>query len=353
MLVSAQSSGPDRLEREIPDSAAAKAFLSRHHPALLLRLQRSSAPLLERLQSADAARYEAAILLATVRLGVRHGSLGADYHAYHNEEHVLELLESRLPRLVEADREGSLGAADWALLGLFAACHDLRQREPPARYRGVGANELASIAESFRILKSCGFDEGHDREVYRTLELMIAGSSFDASPPPPNPAEALIAAGALAPQLPELLRSVGLDPAREDGLAQALRLACIASDLDIGNVAESFPRFCESSARLCIEREHLAGRSLSDEASFEPVLRFLTDGQEHFFFDLHRFSDPLGERAFAAAKAANAPRVRALAAALRERFADGRGTGEAVLTAFLEGAGLASSRLRTLAGATP
>lgn len=309
--------------------------------------------MLERLQSADAARYEAAILLATVRLGVRHGSLGADYHAYHNEEHVLELLESRLPRLVEADREGSLGAADWALLGLFAACHDLRQREPPARYRGVGANELASIAESFRILKSCGFDEGHDREVYRTLELMIAGSSFDASPPPPNPAEALIAAGALAPQLPELLRSVGLDPAREDGLAQALRLACIASDLDIGNVAESFPRFCESSARLCIEREHLAGRSLSDEASFEPVLRFLTDGQEHFFFDLHRFSDPLGERAFAAAKAANAPRVRALAAALRERFADGRGTGEAVLTAFLEGAGLASSRLRTLAGATP
>lgn len=351
MLVPAQSSGPDRHERELPDSEAARAFLSRHRPALLARVERAVAPLLRGIEARIADRYRAAILLATARLGVRHGSLGGDYHAYHNEEHILELLESRLPRLLEADHEGALEAADRALLGLFAACHDLRQREPPTRHLGVGGNELASIAESFRILEICGFRRDQDEAVFLALETMIAGSSFDASPLPPNPAEALIAAGALAPQLPQLLRSAGRDPETEAGLQWALQLACIASDLDTGNVGEGFARFCESSARLCIERETIAGRSLAEPASFEPVLRFLTDGQERFFFELHRFSHPLGERAFAAQKAANAPRVRELAARLRLRFADRSGCGETVLLAFLEGAGLPPLRLRALSGA--
>lgn len=353
MLVTAQAALPDRHESELPDADAARAFLARCSPALLARIDRACAALLGGLDEAEASRFAAAILLATVRLGVRHGSLGHDYHAYHNEEHALELLEGRLPRLLAADGAGSLTATERALLGLFAACHDLRQREPPFRRRGVGANELASIAESFRILAACGFDRKADAAIFETLELMIAGSSFDASPLSPNPAEALIAAGALAPQLPRILRSVGRDPDREEGLRRALRLACIASDLDIGNVGESFARFCESSARLCIEHETIAGRDLGAKESFGPVLRFLTDGQERFFFELHRFSDPLGESAFAAQKAENAPRVRDLAMALRRRFASGGGSGEAVLGAFLEGAGLPPARLRLLAGAAP
>ncbi len=353
MLVSAQAALPDRHEGELPDADAARAFLARRHPVLLARIDRACAALLGGLEGADASRFAAAILLGTVRLGVRHGSLGSDYHAYHNEEHALELLEGRLPRLLAADGADGLAATERALLALFAACHDLRQREPPVRRRGVGGNELASIAESFRILAACGFDRSLDAAIFDTLELMIAGSSFDASPLPPNPAEALIAAGALAPQLPEILRSCGRDPDREEGLGRALRLACIASDLDTGNVGESFARFCESSARLCIERETIAGRDLAAEESFEPVLRFLTDGQERFFFELHRFSDPLGESAFAAQKAANAPRVRELTIALRRRFAGGGGSGEAVLSAFLEGAGVPPTRLRLLAGAAP
>ncbi|MDW8478794.1 MAG: hypothetical protein RML12_01525 [Xanthomonadales bacterium] len=231
-----------------------------------------------------------------------------------------------------------------ALLGVFAACHDLRQRESGDREDGIGANELASIAETRRILVGCGFHPERDRAAFATLELMIAGSSFDASPPV-NPAEAAATAGALAPRLPALLDRL-LPRWRDDPvLRRGVRLAMVASDLDIGNVGESFDRFCLSSARLCVEREALAGRRLDGRESFAPVLVFLSDGQERYFFELHRFSDPLGERAFGAEKAANAPRVRALAAALRNRFGGASATGGEVLAAFLAGAGCALDAL--------
>ena len=60
----------------------------------------------------------------------------------------------------------------------------------------VGGNEAASIAETFRILSSCGFDPARDRELFVALELMIAGSTFDARPlPHPEPELATAAGG--------------------------------------------------------------------------------------------------------------------------------------------------------------
>jgi hypothetical protein len=41
-------------------------------------------------------------ILGTARLAHRHGSLGDDSHAYHNETHVLEVGERRLLRLLES-----------------------------------------------------------------------------------------------------------------------------------------------------------------------------------------------------------------------------------------------------------
>ena len=70
----------------------------------------------------------------------------------------------------------------------------------------VGSNEAASIVETQRILDHCGFDRSHDRALYLALEVMIAGSIFDARPQPVdrrayNTAEVIHAGGPLAPHL--------------------------------------------------------------------------------------------------------------------------------------------------------
>ncbi len=82
----------------------------------------------------------------------------------------------------------------------------------------------------------------------------------------------------------------------------------------------------------------LAGRSLAAGESALPVLGFLTDGQERFFFELHRFHSAPGRATFEAGKQANAPKLKALAAGLRARIAQ-RGppeTGEQVIAAYRE-----------------
>ncbi len=59
--------------------------------------------------------------------------------------------------------------------------------------------------------------------------------------------------------------------------------------------SEPFHQFATSAENLCREREMLSGRSLDAGESALPVLGFLTDGQDRFFFDLHRFqSDRAG-----------------------------------------------------------
>ena len=154
---------------------------------------------------------------------------------------------------------------------------------------------------------------------------MIAGSTFDARPSPPtaayNTAEAVATGGPLAPVLAQQL-DVEQPSWRDDPLlVRAIELALIASDLDTANVGERFTDLANSAARLAAEREMRSGRALGDACSGPPVLSFLTSGQERYFFDLHRFCSELGRQVFADAKAANATRVRALSAALKERYA--------------------------------
>jgi hypothetical protein len=63
------------------------------------------------------------------------------------------------------------------------------------------------------------------------------------------------------------------------------------------------------------------------------MLNFLTSGQEHYFFDLHRFSSAQGRTAFAAAKQANIQSMRELSRDLRAAV-PAPGTGNEVLAAF-------------------
>ncbi len=319
----------DAVEAAVPDADAAAALLLSRRPELLSWLGHWQHDLLDRFGDGigeDASRALAALRIALARMGLRHGSWGHDFHAYHNENHALELMDGRLARL--AGHAGALlDGRDRIALALFCACHDLRQRETGQADAPVGANEAASIAESARILDAAGFDPRRDAWLYRTLELAIAGSTFDAGPLPEdsrsNSAELAARGGPLAPHLADWLDARQPDWRADATRVHALHLAQIASDLDTANVAEPLLELAASSIRLCEEREMRAGRALASPESAAPCLSFLTDGQERYFFDLHRFCSDAGRLAFAEGKAANAQPLRALVAALRGDFPDG------------------------------
>lgn len=337
----------DAVEAAIPDADAAAALLFSRRPELmpwLLRWQRallaySGSGLVE-----DASRAIAALGIALARMGLRHGSWGTDFHAYHNENHALELMDGRLGKLMQ-DAGDALDGRDRIALALFSGCHDLRQRETGEPEGPIGANELASMAESSRILHAAGFDSQRDAWLYRTLHLAIAGSTFDASPLPPdsrhNTAELATRGGSLAPHLSEWLDTQQPDWREDPITVRALRLAHIASDIDTANVAEPLLELAASSIRLCEEREMRAGRSLGSNESAGPCLSFLTDGQERYFFELHSFCSDLGRRTFASGKAANATPLKALVTALRDTHPDGPLPGECGLDVIRQFARLA------------
>ncbi len=313
----------------MPNVAAAQALLGEHAApldALFARRRRQWAALLE--AEADRAlleRTENAVCLAYARLALRHGHLGNDFHAYHNEGHILEICAARIDRVVEVCGIVTLPLRDWCALMLFGAGHDLRQREAPQLIAGIGANERASIAETHRILAACGFSPESDTDFYLATELMIAGSTFDARPPPGgyqyNAADLVQSGGALAATLDRVLDE--RDPAwRTDATrVNAYRLALIAADLDTANVAEPFDQFARTAENLCREREMLSGRSLDAAESALPTLGFLTNGQDYFFFELHRFHSDAGRLAFSAGKQANAGKLKALCMGVRARIA--------------------------------
>lgn len=321
----------DAIELALPDADAAAALLFSRRPELLPWLMRWQHELVAEFGAQiqhDAARANTALRIALARMGLRYGSWGEDYHAYHNENHALELLDGRLERLVRQAGH-SLDGRDRIALALFSACHDLRQRETGETGAALGANEAASIDETMRILTVVGFDESAAPWLFRTLELAIAGSTFDARPLAPdsrsNTAELAARGGPLAPHLHECLDES--DPGwRADPITvHALALAQIASDLDTANVSEPLLELVASSIRLCEEREMRAGRALESAESAAPCLAFLTTGQERFFFELHRFCSEIGSQTFAEGKANNAAALRALVKELGAVFSNGVG----------------------------
>jgi hypothetical protein len=335
---------PDASELALPDPASARALLMEKRPDILDWLQRRRERLLDHYGTAAAPtldRATDAFLLGLARLGLRHGRFGTDFHAYHNEGHVLELADRRLITLERVIGMNALPLMDWLALALFAACHDLRQREATDAPGPVGGNEAASAAEALRILDACGYDRSHDRALYVALELMIAGSTFGFHVRPlSNSAEAAIGGGALARHLPGLLDQVLPDWQLDRAIPPALQLARLAADLDTANAGEPYEELADSAIRLCREHEMREGRALDTAASGKPCLDFLSDGQEHYFFELHHFASREGEHVFGPGKLANAPRVRAVSSALRAQFTDSvPADGNAVIAAYSRLAG--------------
>jgi hypothetical protein len=323
-----QNFPPDAVEQQLADPEQARREIAARRADILVLFGQRRALLAERHGEAVAAcwdRAEAALCLSLCRLALRHGRFGRDFHQYHNESHALELLDRRIGRMMGELGAERLAGDDWIALSLFATCHDLRQREALDTGHPIGSNEAASIAETQRILDRCGFDRGRDHDLYLALEVMIAGSTFDARPAPVdrrryNTAEVIHTGGPLAPHLEREVEKINPAWRSEPDLRRALDLALIASDLDTANVGESFVELCDSAARLAGEREMRSGRSLDHVESGAPMLSFLSTGQERYFFELHRFCSDLGAEVYAPGKAANADKVRALSRALRERF---------------------------------
>jgi hypothetical protein len=334
---------PDAVEQRLASPAAARAELVGHGTALETMLDERRKDLATRVGGDDdkalLERTAEAIRLAYARLASRHGRLGSDFHAYHNEGHILEICAGRVPRLLAASGAQTLSLRDACALLLFGAGHDLRQREAPMFAAGIGANERASTEELMRILDACGFDRDRDADFYTALELMIAGSTFDARAPGGrayNAAELVQSGGALAAKLDAKLDKHRPGWRDDPELMRGQRLALVAADLDTANVAEPFAAFAANGENLCREREMLSGRSLDAGESAMPVLGFLTDGQDRFFFELHRFNSELGHAAFEAGKQANAPLIKALTLGVRARIALGGppATGNQVIEAY-------------------
>lgn len=345
MILEFPSGSPaDEAERCVADVAAAQALAgdlaAPLHALLAARRQAWEALVATPEDGALLARTEAAVWIAYVRLALRHGHLGDDLHAYHNETHILDICGTRIDRL-DLPGAGDASLRDGCALMLFGAGHDLRQREASRGGGEIGANECASIEETWRTLDVCGFSREHDADLYAACELSIAGSTFDARPPGGlfyNAADLVQNGGALAARL-DLLLDAQRPGWRSDAVVlQAQRLALIAADLDTANVAEPFAAFATTTENLCREREMLSGRSLHAADSALPVLGFLTEGQRRFFFELHRFQSEPGRSAFAAAKDANAAKLSALCMGVRARLAM-RGPpadGDAVIAAYRE-----------------
>ena len=313
----------DAVEQAVPIGALSAAGL---HPRALAYVDRV-ARACERAGIDHPSVIEAATI-AVVRMAMRYGPLGRDGHAYHNQDHLLELLEDKLPALLAT---ADLPVVEREALALFCACHDLRQREARRHEdEPIGANEAASLAETERLLDALGLEDAALRTM---LRFAIVGSTFAAGND-----ENVQSQGAFAHRLAGWMdhRQPGW---RDDPVAaEAEHLARMAADIDTSNVASPYIDFAQSAVALATEIQYRAGRPLESAEAGLGCLGFLADGQERYVFKLQRFASREGRATFGAQRDANAARVRETARRLRERFpldAPPR-SGQAVIAAFRE-----------------
>jgi hypothetical protein len=222
----------DAVEQAVPIGALSSPSLDPGAATYAHRVARAC----ERAGIGNAAVIHVASV-AVVRMAMRYGPLGKDGHAYHNQDHLLELLEDKLPALLAHAGLTTIGRE---ALALFCACHDLRQRE--ARRHDdepIGANEAASLAETERLLDAAGLSGTALRMM---LRFAIVGSTFAAGND-----ENVQSQGAFAHRLAGWLD--GSQPGwRDDPIAaEAEHLARMAADIDTSNVASPYIDFAQSA----------------------------------------------------------------------------------------------------------
>lgn len=311
----------DVVEQALPGPGLPSTGLDARAVAYAIRVERACARAgVERRAIVELAA------LGVVRMAMRYGALGSDVHAYHNEDHLLDLLEDKLPALLST---ALLPTVQREALVLFCACHDLRQRESRRHDdEPIGANEAASLAETERLLDAAGLDEPLLRKM---LRFAIVGSTFAAGHD-----DSVQRQGAFAHRLGPWMD--GAHPGWRDApaAADAEHLARMAADIDTSNVASPYIDFAQSAIALATEIQYRAGRGLESHEAGLGCLGFLTEGQERYVFALQRFASREGRAAFGSQRDANAARVRETGRLLRARFPAEAPpvSGHAVIAAF-------------------
>jgi hypothetical protein len=167
------------------------------------------------------------------------------------------------------------------------------------------------------------------------MELMIAGSTFDPRLSEGRLDTANLTGGAFARSLGLWLDGVKPTWRDDPDAKRGERLGRMAADIDTGNVGEVFSLLGHSALQLVEEQLMRRGLNPEQPESAQHALDFLSNGQQHYFFDLHRFSSREAERVFGPQKLANSEKVRSTSAALTAYFQHTPpANGRAVMQAF-------------------
>lgn len=280
----------DAVEQKLATAADAQAFCLKYHPSFLRWLDEERNRVDQQHPPPPfAAHIIDLIIMGFARMALRNGSQSPSPLHYHNENHVLEILHRlhrvmvQIPGMVE----------DWYALALFAACHDLRQREPDqaARQQGCGANEEASWLELERLINDWGLTL--PSHWLQTQRWMIEGSTFY-----------------MGMQLGSCQGAWAADLVRIEAMPVATReQVLLAADLDTANVAEGFLELARSTLALAYER--LLLKPARDERAELAFLRqFLEEVQWHYMAHCQQFRSRAGIQVFEAQKKRNLVHLR-------------------------------------------
>ena len=294
----------DVVEQKLATAADAQAFCLKYHPAFLRWLDEERAWVDRQLDPPPFAEPVIdLIVMGFARMALRNGSQSPAPLHYHNESHVLEILH-RLHRVM---KEAPESVTDWYALALFAACHDLRQREPgqATRLRGCGVNEEASWKELERLIGDWSLDlPDHWLQAQR---WMIEGSTFY-----------------MGMRLGSCQGAWAADLVRQQAMPVAVReQVLLAADLDTANVAEGFLELARST--LALAHERLLLKPAEDaQGELDFLRKFLEEVQWHYMAQCQQFRSGAGRRVFEAQKNRNLEHLRRFINRLKahEPFAD-------------------------------
>lgn len=322
----------DDVEQQVPDFASAEKLLDKNLPKLLAAIKQGNKELIESVGAGvpeipDLAYRAGVISLA--RMALRHGSLAETALAYHNERHLVDVLnhlrmiiDYQNQQPAETNSQASLhhiGPVSCLCLSLFAATHDIRQSQKAIDDDGIGHSERASADEALRILKQVGLQPQQYPGVFQLLRWMIYGSTFFVQAMTFN--DGLVKPGALAPLVAEniIQQGVIMDPF---SARHAAELVSLATDIDTANVAEPINQYAQQSVNICREVHQGRNFASTDQQLSRSVLNFLTNGQQQYFFHQQRFYSVMAQSALNAPKQQTGELLKQLITWMQQRFSN-------------------------------
>jgi hypothetical protein len=217
--------------------------------------------------------------IAYTRMAVRNGSLSPNPRSYHNECHINDLL-LRVMYCAEHDHD-DISIEGLAILSYFAACHDLRQAEPPKPIDDnslVGANEIASYQEAVRIIELSDDQKLWSKHHLLLLKTMIEGSTFGSG----GKRSKNFFQGNLAKHL---LAQHQFDNPQDK---QLILLAC---DIDTANVSLPIDQFAESAI-------HIYDELITHQNADISAHQFFSEQQKIYFFEQQAFHANITQQLF-------------------------------------------------------